>query len=341
MKRPRKTESLFAQRHIADILIHMTALRNIRPTDLFTKEEWASLRERSDLLGLGMIAHAWLIIGLAMALFAVWPNPLTFLLAIALIGARQLGLAVLMHEAAHGGLARNLQLNDFVGQWLCASPVGAHLGNYRDYHLSHHKYAQTKEDPDLILSAPFPITKRSLRRKIIRDLTGQTFYKQRKNQFLNAVGLGLREGKNRDARIKAARRSVMPFVITNIILATILTLVIGWWAWPVLWLLPLATWNQLVTRLRNIAEHACLDGSQHPMRIARTTRTNFLERLFIAPYWVAYHCEHHMFMHLPCYRLADAHKLLTQKGVTKDMEVQTGYWRVLNLAASKPDSVAA
>ena len=108
-----------------------------------------------------------------------------------------------------------------------------------------------------------------------------------------------------------------------------------------LWLLPLATWNQLVTRLRNIAEHACLDGSGLPMRVARTTRTSFPERLFIAPYWVAYHCEHHMFMHLPCYRLAEAHRLLTQKGKDKEMEVETGYWRVLKKATSRPDAPSA
>lgn len=319
----------------------MTTIQKLKPTDLFTAAEWTDLRKRSDVMGLGMIVHAWAIIALAMALFALWPNPLTFVLAIMLIGARQLGLAILMHEAAHGGLSTNLKVNDWVGQWLCAAPVGAHLGNYRDYHLSHHKYAQTMEDPDIILSAPFPVTRKSLWRKIVRDMTGQTFFKQRRNQFLNAMGIGIKPGKGRENRAQTAREAVMPFIITNIILAGIMTLAIGWWAWPVLWLLPLATWNQLVTRLRNIAEHACLDGSGHPMRIARTTRTNFLERLFIAPYWVAYHCEHHMFMHLPCYRLGKAHRLLAQKGIDKEMEVKTGYWSVLKLASSKPDAQPA
>ena len=75
------------------------------------------------------------------------------------------------------------------------------------------------------------------------------------------------------------------------------------------------------------------------MRVARTTRTNILERLFIAPYWVAYHCEHHMFMHIPCYRLGAAHRILTRKGKDKEMEVKPGYWTVLKLASSKPVAV--
>jgi fatty acid desaturase len=32
---------------------------------------------------------------------AVWPNPFTFVLAVAIIGSRQLGIAILMHDGAH------------------------------------------------------------------------------------------------------------------------------------------------------------------------------------------------------------------------------------------------
>ena len=91
----------------------------------------------------------------------LWPNPLTWLIAVMVVGARQLGLAILMHEAAHGGIHTNKAINEWVGQWLCAVPVGADLASYRSYHLQHHKFTQQPEDPDLSLSAPFPITKES------------------------------------------------------------------------------------------------------------------------------------------------------------------------------------
>ncbi len=61
-----------------------------------------------------------------------------------------------MHEAAHGGLHANKAINEWIGQWLCAVPVGADLASYRSYHLQHHKFTQQPEDPDLSLSAPFP-----------------------------------------------------------------------------------------------------------------------------------------------------------------------------------------
>ena len=317
----------------------MAAAQRIRPLDLFSREEWEHVSRRSDLTGLGTVVHCWLVIGLAMAA-AIW-QPWLIILAVPIIGARQLGLAVLMHEAAHGGLARNKSVNDFFGHWLSGAPIGGSLKAYRPYHLQHHKYAQQSEDPDLVLSAPFPITATSLRRKIIRDLTGQTFVKQRYNQFSNALGFNIRPGKSAGNRMQAAREAALPYLITNILLLVGLTLLGHWWAFFVLWLLPMATWNMMVTRLRNIAEHAVVPDHNDPMRHARTTHTNLLERIFIAPYWVNYHCEHHMFMHLPFYRLAEAHKLLQKKGISEHMEVQDGYWGVLKSAANKPEAVAA
>ena len=317
----------------------MATATRIRPLALFTPEEWATLSRRNDWLGLGLVVHAWAVIALAVAaaLWSYWLIPL----AVIVIGARQLGLAILMHDAAHGGLHRNTALNDSVGQWLCAAPIGAHLGNYRPYHLSHHKYAQQPEDPDLGLSAPFPITRRSFRRKVIRDLTGQTFYKQRLNQFANAMGFGLRPGPGMENRSQSAREAVVPFVISNLALFAVMSLAGPWWTYFVLWLLPLATWNQLITRLRNIAEHAVVPDNEDPLRHARTTLASPVETFLMAPYWVNYHCEHHMFMYLPCYRLGKAHRMLRAKGVDQRMEVKRGYTTVLADAASKPSTNGA
>src|SRR5688500_17392640 len=102
---------------------------------------------------------------------AVWPNPLTFSLAAAIIGSRQLGLAILLHDGAHCCLASCENLNLFLSQWFCAYPVFAETKAYRRYHLQHHARTQQDDDPDLILSAPFPITRPSYRRKFWRDIS--------------------------------------------------------------------------------------------------------------------------------------------------------------------------
>ena len=316
----------------------MAAAKRVSPKEFFTPDEWTNLSKRSPVMGLLLLAHCWGVIALAIGL-SIW-QPWLIPLAIPIIGARQLGMAIIMHDGAHGAISPNRWVNDFAGQWLGAVPIGAHLKAYRKYHLQHHKYAQQPEDPDLILSAPFPVTRTSLRRKIIRDLTGQTFFKQRLNQFSNAMGLGIRAGNGAENRVQSAREAVIPFILFNLGLLALLTLLGHWWAYFVLWLLPMATWNQMITRLRNIAEHAVVPDNADPMKHARTTRAGWWEGLLVAPYWVNYHCEHHMFMHLPCYRLGKAHRMLTEKGITDRMEVQEGYLSVLASASSKPEAVA-
>src|SRR5262249_57386315 len=84
--------------------------------------------------------------------------------------------------------SRNEARNMAVSQWLCAYPIFADTLAYRRYHLAHHAHTQQENDPDLVLSAPFPITRASYRRKLWRDITGQTGYQQRKAQLLNAMG---------------------------------------------------------------------------------------------------------------------------------------------------------
>ena len=309
----------------------MAVAARVSPKDFFTPEEWAGLSAHSRWRGLALVAHAWLVIFAAGAMAVIWP--VTIPLAVMLIGARQLGLAILMHDAAHAALSSDAKVNDFVGHWLAGQPVGATLPSYRNYHLMHHKYAQQAEDPDLGLSAPFPITRQSLRRKMIRDLTGQTFFKQR-----TAVLRARLKARKPPETIWSCWASegvrLRGFLLWQLALLAVLSAAGLWWTYFVLWLLPMATWYPMITRLRNIAEHACIAKDEpDPLRHARTTTAGLVERAFIAPYYVNYHCEHHMFMHLPCYQLPRAHRLLKQKGVLARMETQPSYLAVLGIAA--------
>jgi len=307
----------------------MAAAARVDPKAFFSPEEWAPLARRSSWRGLALLAHAWAVILAAAAMAMVWP--LTLPLAVMIIGARQLGLAVLMHDAAHGALHPDPTVNDWAGDRLTIGGLAA----YRGYHLKHHRYAQQTEDPDLVLSAPFPITRISLRRKIIRDLTGQTHWKMRWAPLVKKLrqrGPDQSAGGIVWAFVLARRRFFLGAAAT-----IALTAPFGYgWAWFALWWLPQATWYPMVTRLRNIAEHACVAKDEpDPLRHARTTHANFLERAFLAPYWVNYHCEHHMFMHVPCYRLPRAHRLLQAKGVVERMLTAPGYVDVLQMASSK------
>ncbi len=304
-----------------------------------TSDEIRPLAQRSDLWGFALIVHCWAVIAAALAIFAIWPNPLTFILAVILIGSRQLGLAILMHEAAHSAMFKTRALNEFVGEWLCGRPILADMFEYRTYHLQHHRYTQTDKDPDLKLSAPFPTTWASLRRKLIRDITGQTGFKQRSQQIMFAFKMaGEVEGtpSSQDLAQAFSGPVLGRAMIANAVIFAVMWAVGDWWWWFAFWALPLLTWFQLVLRVRNIAEHGAVERSDDPLRNVRTTRAGPVMRLLLAPYWVNYHLEHHLVMHIPCHALPKVHDLMLKKGHGPKMQIGRDYWDVLRLAASRP-----
>ena len=303
----------------------------LRASGFLAPEEIRRFGARSDLVGALLVLHAWALTFGAMAMVVLWPNPLTLAVAIMIIGARQLGLAILMHDAAHGLLFTRKGVNDRVGQWLCAYPVFTDLQLYRPYHLRHHRFTQQAEDPDLALSAPFPITRASLRRKILRDLTGRTGYQRRKAQLLDGIGPRALTPRQRARRL--AER-LGGGVLVNLALFGGLAASGYWWLYPLLWLLPMLTWYQLASRIRNIAEHAVVPDNDDPLRNTRTTLAGPLTRLLLAPYRVNYHLEHHLLPFAPCWRLPQVHRHLLALGYGSRMEIARGYRDVLIEAAS-------
>lgn len=296
-------------------------------------DEIRPLAERSDLMGFWLVTHCWATIALAVTLFAIWPNPLTFVFAVLVVGSRQLGLAILMHEAAHNALFKSRRLNDVVGEWFCGRPILAELMAYRHYHLTHHRFTQTDKDPDLALSSKFPTTRSSLKRKFIRDLTGQTGYKQLAAQIMMSIRLAgdgeAVEAASSDFAQAFKARDLFQSLPVFIGIIVLMGVIGDWWWGLAFWLLPYLTWFQFVLRVRNIAEHGATEASENPLQNTRTTLAGPIARLFVAPYWVNYHLEHHLVMHVPCWRLKRMHELLTEKGVTEQMRVAPSYRQAL------------
>jgi fatty acid desaturase len=336
----------------------------VRPLDILARADWVELTRVSRWRGIWLVAHAWLVIlaSIAVTLWLwrlAWPLGLVATpVALAIIGGRQLGLAILMHDAAHGLLIANRRWNNRIGEWLCAAPVGTDLHAYRAYHLAHHRHTQTAADPDLGLSAPFPVSRASLRRKFLRDLTGRTFVKQRLAQLRaafspdaekNSLVLSLSKDVERSLtkpfdKLRATdkieptidstanvfiRQATLRFLFVHAILLG-LSLALTGSVWPfVLWLGALATTFPLFLRIRNIAEHACTPtDSGDPFSHARTTRAGAIARATVAPYWVNFHGEHHLFMGVPCASLPRVHALLAADHHAR-MTIAPGYRAVL------------
>lgn len=290
--------------------------------DVLTLDELRYLRRPSSLRGAGLVLHAWGVIAAAMAVYACWPSALTLTLAVAVIGSRQLGLAILMHEGAHWLLFPRGGVNTEVARWLCACPIWIDLARYRRQHHQHHRHTRQADDPDLAMVDAYPTSRRALMWAALRDLSTWTFW----------AGALTWSGW-REPRGDRWRRLRGPLASNTVILGA-LAASGHWQLYPLLWLLPLATWYQLVTRIRNIAEHAVVPDDDDALRNTRTTVAGPAARALLAPYWVNYHLEHHLLVFVPCWKLRRAHALLLDKGYRPRMEVAAGYADVLRRATA-------
>ena len=285
--------------------------------DRITPEEMQRFLARSDARAAWTTGFNLLVVACAFALPALWLNPVTLLAALLLLGGRQLGLAVLYHECGHRSFFASRKLNDGLGRWLFGGLLNTSLTRYRIYHLAHHRHAGTVQDPDLAMARAYPATRASLRRKLIRDCTGQTGFKDLKQQFR-----------------KLGWRRNAPFLVSHSVLLGSLALAGILWAYLLWWAAYLIVY-QVVVRIRFMSEHGVAADrlSNDPRDNTCSTLISWWERLLIGPNFVNYHLEHHLHAGVPCYRLRAFHRLLTTRGYfASARSVSHGYAEVLRKA---------
>ena len=304
--------------------------KDYKPLDLLSKEELKVIRKKRDWINVVSISLNWLQIIAAMALFFYFPNVLTFLLSVVVIGSRQFALAVLAHDGAHNLLFFNEKINDFASQWFCAFPLFSDNRPYRPYHLAHHRFTESENDPDLSLSAPFPITKASFRRKVIRDLTGQTGFKR---YSIALKSIFSSEADNFAGRIKKISDKISGFFISNLVIFSLIAIFSHWSIYFLLWWIPAFTYYSLIVRIRNIAEHSVTPGDTN-LNNTRTTKASLLTRYLLVPHHVNFHLEHHLFTNCPWYNLPKVHEMLKGKPLRDMMCIEESYFSVLRKATS-------
>lgn len=314
----------------------MPSTREPCAADLLTRDEIRAFTRPSDLGGALAVGSTWTVIALTAVVLARWPHPLTFVTAVVILGGRQLALAVMMHEAAHGTLFRTRWLNDVVTDLVCARPVWSDVARYRKHHLGHHAHTGTERDPDLALAPLEPTSRGSLARKVLRDLTGIAGLRRVAALLLidsellaYNVGGGVRwQRRSVPSHFAALIVNTWKTVLANALVLGALHLAgVGWiyLAWVVAYL----TTFGLFLRIRMLAEHACLERGSDPLRNTRTTRASLLARATVAPLHVNYHLEHHLLPTTPWFRLPALHRALVARGALPPKAVANGYSEVL------------
>jgi fatty acid desaturase len=280
----------------------------------------ADLRRIPDLRNVGTVAGAWLQ-SFGVVALAVWVDRWwAYLAAFFLMGRAFALLNILGHEAAHRLLFRSRRANDLVGRWLLAYPGWTPFDVYRRSHMAHHKDELGPEEPDLGLYSGYPVTRASFRRKLVRDATGVSGYKNLAPLF---SALRKRSSRPLAARILGVQAGIW---------AAMWVLSGRWWVYPLLWFAPWMTVWRVLNRLRAIAEHAGMERSTDRRRTTHVVRQRPLARFWIVPYHTGWHLAHHVDMGVPMRNLPRYHEELVRAGYVTDGLTYPNYralWRTL------------
>jgi len=290
--------------------------------ELLTAEELARVTSKDDLRAACIVLFDWaMVIGL-FVLAAAFPNPVTILFTVLLLGGRQMAFGVLVHETGHKSFFTSQSVNDFVATWLSGYWVFSDKDAYMKGHLVHHKDCGTIDDPDLKNFDAYPVSVTSFRRKVLRDITGKIGWRR-----IVSIGRSLYRFNESKPGIK---KMLAGSVICN--LALLLVLTVAGFAWLyALWVIAFMTSHMLITRIRQIAEHAAVPDHFDPdIRLnTRTIYISWLEALLVAPHGLNFHLEHHLLASVPIYRLRELHQLLLDKGYYEGIEFPQGYLGLL------------
>lgn len=251
-------------------------------------------------------------------------NAFAYLVALVLIGSRLHALGVLMHECVHYRAFRSRKLNMVVAVvlgWLILTSAEG----YRDHHLAHHRHLNTPEDPDWVRKLPkrefdYPKTNVGVVRSLLYQLSG-----------IGVVRLFL--DIQTSARFKRGSRRNRLLRLCGYLAVLALCGATGTLDKLALyWLVPMLTTFPVLFYVRSVAEHHGNLAYDHAYTNSRTTIASAWERFLFLPHHVGCHLEHHLYPHVPFYRLPDLHRLLMQRSdysgwahVTHG--VCTGLWR--------------
>jgi fatty acid desaturase len=221
---------------------------------------------------------------------------------VVLMGILQNRLFILHHEASHRLLFTNRRWNDLIGVTLCgwiAFGTGSH--SYRRGHSNHHRDEFGPKEPDFLLYSFYPITRESMRRKFIRDVTGVSAFRILRPRL---TGLFKRKYWKNSAR----------FFLGQAVVFSLFAVAGRPWFYLLLWVLPYACVYQVLNRLRAIAEHGGLTRSPDRRVTSHHIHQGWLATSIMVPYGIGWHLAHHVDSGIPFRNLPRYTRILEEDG---------------------------
>ena len=278
-------------------------------SSLIPPDQLRTLSRRSPSALASRLLFDYTLIVAAAAVCEVYWNPLVYILAVMVIGARQVGIgSIALHDGAHRMLARNKVVNDWVAQAIGFSvgmPIFEDFHGYRKQHFEHHQCTNTHDDPDGWNYEQFyamPRWKGAL--LLLQALCGVIFLAL----FVRFLSNQWKTNKVRGL----------------VAILCVFTVAIGYWGGVyavqvgVLYgVIPLATWGAFVNLIRGLAEHYPENEFERgkdfpPLFRTREILNSWFDQVFVATRGVNFHLSHHLIPSVPFYNLPRLQQVLAQ-----------------------------
>ena len=275
-----------------------------------------------------LLCWAW-IVG-AWTAVAIWPQWWVVVLAVCVIGISHYGIFILAHDGLHRRLFPKQRDNDLFADLFLLGSIGAITRINNQNHLKHHRLLATEEDPDRHKYICFDKTDMNEMFVYLTGLTG--VLKTIKNVFITAVsgqpapkaGPSVPPYKKRGTGYTVRDLAILVGWQAGLFFG--LTFGIAWWAYPVLWLLPVYAFSFLGDNLRSFAEHSQPEADDKGDRHRLITYTsNLPERLLLAPMNMNFHAAHHLWTAIPYYNLPTATREMRQSPLAEGLEWRGSY----------------
>jgi len=267
----------------------------------------------------------WAQIGAAWLVVALWPVWWVVLGAVVVIGTREYALQVLGHDGIHRRLAASRRRNDLVCDLLMLGPVGAITRLNGQNHRLHHRLLGSGEDPDRF---KYDETGKRSRLATLAFLTGLPgLWQEGAHVFLRPL-----QGRDDDAAPSGGPTASRGYTARDlailagwqVALVAGLSAAVGWWGYPVLWLLPVYLFTYCPNLARQFLEHAHAGPDPDSHRL-KSFVSNPVERWFLAPCSMNHHVAHHLWPSIPYYNLPEADRRLRERNTSERIVWEPSY----------------
>jgi fatty acid desaturase len=216
-------------------------------------------------------------------------------------------LLVQGHEGTHELISRNRPVNDLL-TWFTLALAGISAEAHRRFHLDHHHYAHTAQDPEYQFFD-----------RVVRGVPGWAYF------FIPAFAqIGVNAYGFKNNMPASVRRRIVLELGGAVILHGTLAFVLGWRRYLLFVIAPMVTGLYVASVLRAVTEHHDVTAGSEWTNARSMVTHPFMEFLWSN---VNYHLEHHLYPSVPYHALPQLRRALAAEYRTHQSHIENGYGR--------------